>query len=166
MRRLLNYGLLLLTLAFSGCYSFTGISVGDAKTVSVSFFENYADLISPTLSQTFTETLRDIFVQQTPLNLIASDADLEFEGSIVEYSIKPINAQANQQATVAQNRLTIEVNVIFTNNLDPDKSFEKKFSRYDDYSAENDISQVEQELHEKLSQELAENILNQATGDW
>lgn len=159
-------GLALIFPACTGGYSFTGGDVGDAKTISIDFFPNYSELVKPELSQTFTETLRDIFVQQTPLELVQRNGDMHFEGSIVSYRVEPVNAQANAQATVAQTRLTIEVNVIFTNRLEPDKSFEQKFSRFDDFSADQDISAVEDELHEKLSQELAENILNQAIGNW
>lgn len=149
-----------------GGYSFTGGDVGKAKTVSIDFFPNYADLVQPQLSQTFTEKLRDVFIRQTPLNLVQSGGDMHLEGSIVQYTIDPINAQANAQAQVAQNRLTIAVNVIFTNKLEPEKSFEKMFTRYDDFPSDQDISQVQEELHDKLAQELSENILNQAVGNW
>ena len=44
-----------------------------------------------------------------------------------------MNAQAN--ATVAQNRLTIKVKVRFTNTLDDTKDYNKQFSRYRDYDA-------------------------------
>lgn len=166
MNKLFSLLSLLFMMACTGGYSFVGGDVGDAKTISIGFFPNNADLIKPQLSQTFTETLRDIFVQQTPLELTQSGGDMQIEGSIIRYTIEPINAQANAQANVAQNRLTIEVNVIFTNMVEPDKSFEQRFSRFDDFDASQDISAVEDELHEKLSQELAENILNRAIVNW
>lgn len=149
-----------------GGYSFTGGDVGDAQSVSVAFFPNYADLVQPQLSQTFTEKLRDIFVQQTSLELTERGGDLQFEGSIVGYSIKPISAQASEIGQVAQNRLTIEVNVIFTNTLEEKKSFERRFSRFEDFDANADISAVEGELIEVITQQLAENILNQSIGNW
>ncbi len=149
-----------------GGYSFTGGDVGDAQTVSVAFFPNYADLVQPQLSQIFTEKLRDIFVQQTSLELTERGGDLHFEGSIVGYNIKPISAQASEIGQVAQNRLTIEVNVIFTNKLEESKSFEKRFSRFEDFDANADISAVEGELIEVITQQLSENILNQSIGNW
>lgn len=152
--------------ACSGGYSFTGGDVGDAKTVEIAFFPNYAELIKPQLSQIFTEKLRDIFVQQTPLNLVDRNGDLQFEGSIVSYTITPLGAQASDIGAVAQNRLTVDVNVIFTHNLEEDKSFERRFSRFVDFDANQDINQIEQELHDQVSQELSENILNGAIGNW
>ncbi len=161
---------LLALMACNGGYSFTGGDVGDAKTVSIDFFPNYAELINPRLSQVFTEKLRDIFLQQTPLNLVERNADMHFEGSITEYTITPINAQANDNnqlgGNVAENRLTISVNVIYQNNLEEDKSFEKRFSRFADFPANADLSQVEGQLIEQISQELSENILNSSIGNW
>lgn len=159
---------LLLTAALSSCgsYSFTGGDVGDAKTVSIDFFPNYADIVQPTLSQTFTEKLRDIFLQQTPLELVQNGGDLHFEGSIVDYSIKPISAQASEIGQVAKNRLTITVNVIYVNKLDDKKSFEQRFSKFADFDANAELSQVEGELIDQITQELSENILNTSIGNW
>jgi hypothetical protein len=160
--------MLALTGALAGCgaYSFTGGDVGNAQTVSIQFFENYADLVKPQLSQIFTEKLRDIFTQQTPLALTERGGDMQFEGSITGYRITPLNAQAGRESNVAQSRLTVDVNVIFTNQLQPDKSFERKFSRFVDFDANADINAIEATLHDQVSQELAENILNAAIGNW
>ncbi len=166
MRKIFLIFLVPLLVACSGGYSFTGGDVGDAETVSIAFFPNYSDLVQPQLSQMFTEALKDIFVQQTPLELVERGGDLHFEGSITEYVVKPISAQASEIGQVAQNRLTISVNVIFTNKLDDKKSFEKKFSRFEDFDASADFNQVETSLMEVINQQLVENILNQSIGSW
>ena len=62
-----------------------------------------------------TESLKDQFISQTNLSLTDANGDLQFEGEIIEYKVKPISIQANE--TAAQNRLTISVKVTFTNNL-------------------------------------------------
>jgi hypothetical protein len=166
MKRVFALVFVLALAACSGGYSFTGGDVGNAKTISIQFFPNYADLVKPQFSQIFTEKLRDIFVQQTPLELVERNGDLQFEGSIISYTIEPLNAQAGNEANVAQNRLSVTVNAIYTNGLEPDKSFEKKFTRFVDFDANADINSVEATLHEQVSQELAENILNQSIGNW
>lgn len=166
MRKLIFFALSLTLWACSGGYSFTGGDVGDAKTVSIQNFPNNAELVKPQLSQVFSEKLRDIFVQQTPLELVGRGGDLQFMGEITRYSIDPINAQASNIGSVAQNRLTVEVNVIYINELEPDKGFEKKFSRFVDFDANQDINQIEEELHDQVAQELSENILNQSIGNW
>ncbi len=166
MKRVIFFFSMTILAACSGGYSFTGADVGDAKTVSVEFFPNYAELINPQLSQVFTETLRDIFVQQTPLNLTRAEADLQYSGSIEGYEITYQNAQAGAIGTVAQNRLTIVAKVNFVNTLDETKSFEQQFSRFRDFDANADLAQVEGELVEQITRELAENILNQSVGSW
>ena len=95
MRSLLFLFIIGLLTACGGGYSFTGADVGDAQTVTVEFFPNNADLVNPQLSQTFTEKLRDNFVQQTPLELNQSGGDLLFQGTITDYVITPINGGAH-----------------------------------------------------------------------
>ncbi len=166
MKKFLAFVTLAVLAACGGGYSFTGGHVGDAKTISVDFFPNYAQIVEPQLSQNFTEALRDIFVRQTPLELVSKKGDLQFSGSIVDYSIKPISAQASDIGKVAQNRLTITVKVSYVNTLEEKKSFDQNFNRFADFDANVDISEVKEELMTTIVEELAENILNQSIGSW
>ena len=63
--------ILINSLLFIGCgaYSFTGGSTGDAKTLQIDFFPNQAPLVEPSLSQSFTQGLQDLFTRQTNLTL-------------------------------------------------------------------------------------------------
>ena len=118
----------ILSTAFSSCkvsYSFTGASISpEVKTVTVKFFNKTASLGPASLSQTFTEKLKDKFISQTNLALADKNGDLTFEGSITNYTISPISIQANEIA--ARNRLTISVNVKFTNLKDEKQNFERR----------------------------------------
>ena len=83
----------LLSISFTSCgiYSFTGASIpSEAKTISVNYFSNKAATVQPSLSQVFTEKLKDIFLEQTNLNLIENEGDLSFSGYISKYQIKSI----------------------------------------------------------------------------
>lgn len=156
---------LCLLLAGCGIYSFTGGDTGDAKTIQVDFFNNNAALIEPTLSQAFTLELQDFFLQQTNLNLTKSNGDLQFEGEITRYTIIPTNATANQ--TAAQNRLTVEINVRFFNNKEPKKNFEKRFSHFFDFDA-NDILQdaLLEEAFEVIFERITQDIFNASVANW
>ena len=112
----------------------------------------------------FTERLKDYFLEQTNLSLEADEGDLNFSGEIVKYEIKPIAIQANEQA--AQNRLTIVVKVKFENTKDESKNFEQKFSRYADYDSSQSLANVEEDLIEQITNELAEDIFNKAVVNW
>ena len=72
-----------------GIYSFTGASIPpEAKTVSVQYFQNRSSLVEPTLSPTFTEIIRDMFMSQTNLEMVERNGDLAIEGEITNYTIK------------------------------------------------------------------------------
>ena len=146
-------------------YSFTGASIApEVKTVSIQYFPNYAPLIQPTLSQTFTESLKDKFLSETNLILVDKLGDMNFEGAITGYSISPIAIQRNE--TAALNRLTITINVKFTNSKDEKQDFESAFTRYEDYESSLDLSSVEEDLIKQINNQLVEAIFNKAVVNW
>ncbi len=152
-------------LSSCGIYSFSGASIpAEAKTVSVQYFPNNAPLVNPLLSDAVTNGLNDIFVNQTILQSVAQNGDLALEGEITGYSTSPIAITGNQ--TAAMNRLTITVNVRFTNRYDASKNFEQKFSQYQDYPSNQDLSAVQDVLVEQIVQDLCEDIFNKAVVNW
>lgn len=155
-----------MSLGLSGCkYSFTGASISpEVQTVSVDFFQNNAPLAPPTLSQKFTEALKDIFISQTSLTLVAKNGDLHFEGYIKDYRAEPIAIQASQVA--ASNRLTITVAVRYTNSKDDTQDFESSFSRFQDYDASQPLTAVEDALIESVNNQLVQDVFNKSVGNW
>ena len=160
------YTLLLSSLLVScGIYSFTGASIpSEAKTVSVQYFNNKAATVQPSLSQVFTERLKDMFLEQTNLTLSENESDLSFSGYISKYQIKPMAIKANE--TAGKNRLTIAVKVTYNNSLDSENNFEHTFSRYHDYDSAQNISDIENTLIEEITNELAEDVFNKAFVNW
>lgn len=161
--------LLVATLAviISACsinYSFTGTSTGDAQTVSIAYFPNNSELAPPTYSQQLTEDLKDIFLRQTKLDIVVNSGDLELSGEITGYNAKPLAITGDQ--TAARNRLSITVKVTFVNNLDNEKNFEKSFTRYEDYDASLQLSQAEELLIPTINEQLTQDILQDAIGNW
>ncbi len=151
----------------AGChvYSFTGASISpDVKTVSVQYFQNRAPLVQPSLSQQFGERLKAKFLSQTSLTLVNSTGDLDFSGYIVDYNTQPIAIQSSQ--TAAQNRLTITVNVKFTNSKDPKQDFESSFSQFADYDSQKSLVSVENELIQVINDKLVDDIFNRAVVNW
>jgi outer membrane lipopolysaccharide assembly protein LptE/RlpB len=168
MRKLVA-SLLLLTscLAITGCgvYSFTGASISpEIKTISIATFPNQASLVQPSLSQVFTEKLKDKFVSQTNLTQINSSGDISFEGYISDYNSQPTAIQGNEQA--ALNRLTITVKVKFINTKDEKQNFESSFSRFADYDSKQNLSTVENQLISEICTQLVDDIFNKAMINW
>lgn len=146
-------------------YSFSGASVPkEAKTASIKTFPNNASLVNPSLSSQFTEELRTKIQSQSNLMLIGTGADLTFEGEIIQYFTQPIAIQGNQ--TAALNRLTITINVRYTNRFDEKQNFEQAFSRYLDYDSSKNLSEVESDLVKQISELLVEDIFNKAFVNW
>ncbi len=146
-------------------YSLNGATVPiEAKTVSVGFFTNNTTLGSPSISQKFTEKLRDMVSTQTNLSLMKQNGDLKFEGTIVDYNVAPVAIQSNDQA--ANNRLTITVNVKYFNKFDEAKNFDLNFTRFADYTASSAISSVEDALLTEINRQLTEDIFNKAFNNW
>ena len=158
--------LIILPVVFNACkisYSFTGSQI-DAKTISIDYFPNKASIIKPSLSQVLTEAFRDKFVNQTKLDLLKRNGELQLNGEIVDYNVKPVAIQGDE--TAAMNRLTITVNVRFTNTLDDTKSFEQRFSAFQDYNSSLSLSSVEDGLSAVIIKQIVEDVFNKALVKW
>ena len=163
-----NIVLLLIIFIFSGCgiysLSFSGADYGDAKTVTIKYFDNVADIVNPDVSQVLYDGMFERFVSQTPLDLVTRDGDMIFEGQITGYDVKPIDIQAGE--TAASNRLTITIKVKFTNFTKPKNNFDKSFSWYADYSNSQNLSDVEKELIDEIIEKVIDDIFNSAVVNW
>jgi hypothetical protein len=146
-------------------YNFTGTGKIDAKTFQVNFFQNNATLIEPGIERIFTQRLQNLIQNQTNLNLISSGGDLVYEGEITDYRIEPMTATADQQAS--QNRLTITINVRFTNKNKEADDFEKRFTFYYDYNGADQLigsklTAALDEIYERITQD----IFNESLAKW
>lgn len=153
---------------FSSCspkYSFSGASISpDSKTFSVGYFQNLAPLVVPSLSNSFTEALKDRFLNQTKLDNLRSNGDLSFEGQITGYSIDPVAITGNDRAS--QNRLTITVKVKFTNKQNPEFNFDKEFKQFKDFPSNVSIISVQNELLKDVTTLLVDAIFNASVANW
>lgn len=156
----------LFTLSGCGNYSFTGAKVpASVKTFQVNYFLNNADIVEPGIERTFTRRLQDLIQNQTNLSLTNTGGDLVYEGEITQYRVSPMTATADQRA--AQNRLTITVNVRFTNKKDEKSDFEKQFSFYYDYAGNelpsgSTLTTALEEIFERITQD----IFNESLAKW
>ena len=161
--------ILIITICFSlnSCkyYNFTGTGQIDAETYQVNYFQNNADLVEPGIERDFTLRLQDIIQNQTNLNLVNQGGDLVYEGEIVDFRITPMTATADQRA--AQNRLTIAINVRFTNKNKEEDDFEKRFSFFYDYPANeqmsgNTLTTALDEIFTRITQD----VFNESLAKW
>jgi hypothetical protein len=164
----LNYILLcFVALSCNSCsvYNFTGTGKIDAKTFQVNYFQNNASLIEPGIERTFTQKLQNLIQNQTNLNLVNSGGDITYEGEIVDYRISPTTATADQRA--AESRLSITVNVRFSNKNKEADTFEKKFSFFYNYPGTEQLvgSKLTAGLDE-IFERITQDIFNESLAKW
>ena len=150
-----------------GAYSFTGadINYSTTKTVQVNYFQNNAPIVEPGIARDFTQTLQDLLLNQTNLDLVNTNGNLVYEGEITQYYIAPITATSDSRA--AQNRLTIAVNVRFFNTKEPLKDFEQVFSFYNDYPGQNQLTGAKlTSAIETIFERLTQDIFNKSLANW
>ncbi|HEX7414453.1 MAG TPA: LPS assembly lipoprotein LptE [Bacteroidia bacterium] len=153
-------------------YGFKGITIPpNAKTISVTTFQNQANLTAPIEPQLLSQKLRDAVSTQTNLGLLKQGGDLRFEECrIINYvsapqSIAASNGTSPDQA--ALNRLTVTIRINFVNKLDETKSFtDKEFTRYYDYPSAQNLTQVEPAALDQINRQLTEDIFNAAFNNW
>ena len=90
--------------------------------------------------------------------------DLELEGEITGYALTPMAISADSYS--AETKLTITVKVRFTNNVNPEESFDKTYSAYQTFESSQMLSDVQEELCNLMIKEIAENIYNDTVARW
>lgn len=160
-------GLLMLQLA--GCsisYKMNGANINYETTSSISIadFPNNAPMVNPTLSNNFTEALRDLYARQTRLQILRKGGDLEIEGEIVGYDLSQGAIKSDSYAS--ESKLTIRVTVHFTNNIYPEESFDRTYSAYQTFDASRLLSDVQDELCAAMIEEITNNIYNDTVAKW
>lgn len=165
-------GILVLAVIVNACkigYSFTGASISpEVKTVFIDFFTNRARVVNPMLSQTFTEKMKDKFVNETGLLMESAQGDLEFSGEITGYEVRPLSIQQSEQGRdfASMNRLTVTVKVVFTNNKDHEQDFNTSFSAYYDWESTRSLNDVENDAVDVIVEQLADDIFNKSVANW
>ena len=132
---------------------------------SISQFPIRAALVYPPLQQTFENQLTEMIERQTRLRVMDSgNTDLRIEGEITGYSLSP--QAVNENAYASQTRLTITVRVKYIDNKNDGQEIDQTFSAYRDFSSNEMLTDVQDELCTQISKELADLIFNATIGNW
>lgn len=148
-----------------GVYSFKGATLSpDIKSVTVVNFTMSTAGGPANMALQFNEKMKEYYQRNTSLALLPSNGDMQLEGTITGYEVTPTAPTANDQA--ALNRLTITIQVKFTNNKDEEKNFDQSFSFFKDFSQSQTLSQVESRLIPTILDQIVQDIFNKSAGDW
>ena len=160
----------LLTFAFlltHGCayYSFTGASIPDnLNTIAIPLVVDNSLNTIPEMSDQLTESLVNLFVNQTRLSLVESEdeADAVLTVEIQRYNNAPSAISGDELA--ATNRVTITVMVIYQDQTEEKELLRRTFSNFEDY----DPLDINNETVAALAalQNVADDIFTAATSNW
>lgn len=157
--------LAILATGLTACYSFKGYSIPEeAKTYYVGTFKVNAFNAPPTINQTFTESLKDKIARESRLRYSDSEPDMEFQGAIQNFTVSAVAPQPGERT--AFNRLTIIVQVSYSNKLDPKATWSKSFSHFADFAAEQNLLAVQDDLITIIFNQILEDVFNSAFNNW
>ncbi len=147
-------------------YKFNGASIDytKLKSVSIADFPNNSEFVVPTVSQNFTETLRDKYTRQTRLKVLKLNGDIQLEGEIVGYQIASTSISADSYAS--KTRVTLTINVRFNNTKNSDESFENRYTSFQEFDSSKNIRDVEDELIRTMIDEIVDKIFNDTAAKW
>ena len=156
----------------TGCihYSMSGVST-TAKNISISQFFNNSDLAPANLGAEFTNRVKDYFIQNSNLSVMAENGELSMEGVITDYRLAPIAPTASGSSSVvdraALTRLTITVKVNYTDTIEPKNSFkDRNFSFYQDFDNALDFSSVQSDLEKRIFDQILIDLFNATLANW
>jgi hypothetical protein len=161
--------ILLILIQLSSCsisYKFNGASIDYSKTRSISIadFTNTAELVYAPLAQEFSESLRDTYTKQTRLQILKRGGDLHLEGEITGYQLTPLAISADTYAS--QTKLTVTINVRFSNKKSPDEDFEKSYSAFRTFDSNTLLTTIQDELLKLIIEDITDNIYNDTVAKW
>lgn len=163
----LAFNSLIISILITGCgaYSFKGSTLSaDLKTITINNFTLAAAGGPANLGNTITEKVKEYYQRNTQLKLKPTNADLMLEGSVVGYDLTPQAPTSQDKAGL--NRLTITIQVKFSNMRDEEKNFDQNFSFYADFNQTQTLSQVESKLIPIILDQIILDIFNKSAGDW
>lgn len=149
-------------------YSFTGagsLDYSKYKTISIADFPIKSDYVYAPLGTRFNEELKDIFIRQTRLRLVNANADLEIEGEITGYN--QYNEAVAADGYASKTKLTITVNVRFTDNVDHNNDLDgRQFSAFRTYDSNQLLTAVQDELIAQMVKEITDQIFMATVANW
>lgn len=162
--------LLAILLVTSGCfrYSMTGTSIpSDVNSVYIPFFPDQSNSGIGDLSDQLNDALVDRFVNNTRLQLANSqaNADAVLEGSITGYNNRPFTVGGDEQTSENRVSITVQATFKYTKEDKPVWS-NQRFESHSNYDpASNPIEGENNAANDALTK-IADNMFNQAVGQW
>ncbi len=123
------------------------------------------------MSLLFTENIKDYFQQNTNLELVESNGDLQIDGFISSYTLTPVAASSggdqNQADLSDLSRITITIASSYINIKDPTYDFDRTFSFFKDFDNNTtNLSSEEEAFVEEIFDQIILDIFNNSVANW
>lgn len=147
-------------------YKLNGASIDYAttKTISFEYIPIKAAMVYAPLAVNFNDELQAKYANQTKLEQVRSDGDLQISGAITGYTLTP--QAVKKDAYAAETRLTVKIKIKFVNKNNKTENFDKEFSAYRDFDATQMITDVQDGLCDEIIKEIVEQIFNTTVANW
>lgn len=148
-----------------GLAPITSIDYNKVKTVSIAEFQNQSEYVYAPLAIQFNQELKDMFIQQTRLQLVNSGGDLEISGEITGYN--QYNQGVDASGYSSEVKLTLTVKVNYVNNTNHEEDFEGQvFSAFQTYESTQLLTAVQDRLIPLMIEDITEQIFNSTVANW
>lgn len=162
------FSLLLVVCSSCGIYSFSGTTISpDIKSISIQNIENSTGEGPSNLTDIVTTTFKNYYRRNTNLTVVQAEGDLQLEGQIVSFTYSPAAIEREGQVDQASlNRLTLGVQVRFTNTKNPEKDFDRMFTISENFQGDLDITQIPSASITSMTERLVTDVFNKTVADW
>jgi hypothetical protein len=150
-------------------YSFSGTPLPrEVRSFSIQTLQNKAALGPTDLNIQLSERLSTEILQKTSLKQVDSNGDIQYEGTITEFTYTPMAPKATAQGdTASRTKLTISVELTYINKYDKEFEFSKKnFSQSSDMDATANTMAEEPRMVEEVLGKLVKDIFNGSIANW
>jgi len=148
-----------------GLAPITSIDYNKVKTVSIAEFQNVSEYVYAPLAIQFNQELKDMFIQQTRLQLVNSGGDLEISGEITGYN--QYNQGVDASGYSSEVKLTLTVKVNYVNNTNHEEDFDGQvFSAFQTYESTQLLTAVQDQLIPLMIEDITEQIFNSTVANW
>ena len=142
-----------------GLAPISSIDYTKVKTISIADFQNRAEYVYAPLATEFNQKMKDMFIQQTRLQLVNSGGDLDIDGEITGYN------QYNESVDASGYSSKVKV-TRYTNNTNHEEDFEQQFSAFQTYDSSKLLTEVQDQLITLMVKDIAEQIFNATVANW
>ena len=161
----MRWPFLMFLMVTCGCYSFKGISIDpDVQTFKVSNVEDVSASAPANYALDFGLSLSNKIRRETRLDLNNNTPDVQFDCRVTSFAVTAVAPVAGNPSAI--NRLTVTLDVKFSDQKNEKNNWQRSFSRFEDFGANQSLGAVQDQLILNINKLLLEDIFNAAFSNW